>query len=136
MQIWCTGCEEEVEARLTYGTEMYPSRPDLARLPFWVCDRDGAFVGTHHKSKSGLKPLGYLATKEVKRWRMLIHQMLDPLWQTRKISRKKAYKRLSRALGHTYHTGEIYDAEEGEFVYAIVKEMRDELDPAKGPWNR
>lgn len=29
MKIYCTGCEEDVEARLTDGQERYPHRPDL-----------------------------------------------------------------------------------------------------------
>lgn len=135
-EIFCTGCDAEVDARLTNGAEMYPHRPDLARRPFWICDTCGAFVGTHHKTRDHLKPLGSLATKEVKRWRMLIHRMLDPLWQEGHIERGHAYARISTALGHTYHTGEIYNVEEGEFVYQIVKAMRDELNPPKGPWNR
>lgn len=135
-EIECTGCHDMVEARLTNGKEMYPASPELADVPFWVCDTCGAFVGTHHKTKDRLKPLGSLATKEVKRWRMLIHQVLDPLWKDGKIERGHAYARISSALGHTYHTGEIYDEEEGEFVYGIVKAMRDELAPPTGPWNR
>lgn len=133
--ILCTGCQEIVDARLTNGAEMYPNSPKLARTPFWVHDVCGAFVGTHYKTRDHLKPLGSLATKEVKRWRMLIHQMLDPLWQSGKIDRGDAYARISKALGHTYHTGEIYDVEQGEFVYLLVKEMRDEIAPPDGPWN-
>jgi hypothetical protein len=135
-EIFCTGCNDDVEARLTNGKEMYPHRADLARRPFWVHDACGAFVGTHYKTRDHLKPLGSLATKEVKQWRMRIHQLLDPLWQSGKIKRGDAYARISKALGHTYHTGEIYNAEEGEFVYAIVKAMRDELEPTAGPFNR
>lgn len=134
MMIYCTGCEAEVDARLTSGKEMYPHRLELATLPFWIHDVCGAFVGCHHKSKSKLMPLGFLATKEVKQWRMRIHNVLDPLWKHGLIKRKHAYARLSKALGHTYHTGEIYSAEEGEFVFRLVEEMRNELNP--GPWNR
>lgn len=136
MTIYCTGCEKDVDARLTNGAEMYPHRADLARMPFWIHDECGAFVGTHHKTRNHLRPLGFLATKEVKRWRRLIHATLDPLWEEKGFSRKKLYKRISKALGHQYHTAEIYSAEEGEFVYQIVKAIRDELDPPTGPWNR
>jgi len=133
--IWCTGCDRFVFARLTDGREMYPRRPDLASLPFWVCDDCGAFVGTHHKTKKQkLRPMGHLATPEVKQWRMRIHAILDPLWKTGKIERGHAYARISKALGHTYHTGEIYNAEEGEFVYEIVKALKMEIDPS--PFNR
>ncbi len=136
LPIFCTGCDKDVDARLTNGAEMYPKHPKLARTPFWIHDACGAFVGTHNKSRDHLRPLGSLATKAVKRWRMLIHQTLDPLWQQGYIERGHAYARISKALGHTYHTGEIYSEEEGEFVYAFVKDMRDELNPPTGPWNR
>ena len=123
-----------MHARLTDGREMYPKRPDLADMPFWVCDDCGAFVGTHHKTKNRLKALGFLATPEVKKWRKMIHAMLDPLWQSGKIERGRAYRDISDELGRNFHTAEIYDVEEGQKVYAIVRAMKDRLDP--GPWNR
>lgn len=136
MLIYCTGCGADVDARLTDGREQYPHRPDLADLKFWKCDADGAFVGVHKQSKSGLRPLGFLATQEVKTWRLRIHNTLDPLWKSGLIKRKHAYARISKALGHTFHAGEIYDAEEGAFVYDLVLDMKKELCPATGPWNR
>jgi len=132
--LWCTGCKTRVYARLTDGREMYPQRPDLAALPFWLCETCGAFVGTHWKTKNPLKPLGFLATPEVKRWRRMIHAVLDPLWKEGKIDRGQAYKRIGDRLGRQYHTAEIYDVEEGEEVYEIVKALKMELDPS--PWNR
>lgn len=135
-EIWCTGCNRRVLARLTDGSEMYPNRPDLADLPFWVCMTDGcnAFVGTHHKTKNRYKALGFLATPEVKRWRMMIHGILDPLWKQNKIKRGKAYKYISNRLGRDFHTAQIYSVEDGRQVYEIVKGLKQELDP--GPWNR
>jgi hypothetical protein len=132
--IWCTGCKRRVPARLTDGTEMYPNRPDLADLPFWKCDTCGAFVGTHHKTKNRYKALGFLATPEVKKWRMIIHSILDPLWKTGKIKRGKAYKYISHRLGRDFHTAQIYSVEEGMQVYEIIKGLKQQLDP--GPWNR
>jgi hypothetical protein len=133
MTIYCTGCNADVVARLTDGTEMYPHREDLAAMPFWVCDTCGAFVGTHHKTNDRLKPLGFLATPEVKRWRMIIHKILDPLWREKKIKRGKAYAHISNKIGRTYHTGEIYSVEDGRHIYQIVKALKQRLDP--GPWN-
>lgn len=127
MKIYCTGCEKEVEARLTNGEEMYPHRPDLYELPFWICDSCKAFVGTHHKTTNRNNPLGFLATPEVKKWRRAIHSQLDPLWEEGKISRKKAYDYISNKLGKTYHTAEIYSAEEGKNIYRIVKELQESL---------
>lgn len=134
--IWCTNCNREVDAILTDGSEMYPSRPDLARIPFWVCPTDGcnAFVGTHHKSRQKYKPLGFLATPAVKKWRMIIHGILDPLWREGKATRKDLYQEIGDKLGRTYHTAEIYSENEGRQIYEIVKEIKMRLDPS--PWNR
>ena len=136
MWIYCTGCEELVDARLTGGREVYPRRPDLFRLAFWKCDTCGALVGCHHKNEKRNRPLGYLATPEIRRWRMKIHQLLDPLWQNGLVKRKTLYKKISRALGHEYHNAQLYDAEEAQFVYDIVKGIKDTLDPPRSPWNR
>ena len=38
MLIYCCGCAQDVTARLTDGSEIYPHRLDLADIPFWVCD--------------------------------------------------------------------------------------------------
>lgn len=127
MKIFCTGCEKEVEARLTDGKEMYPHRSDLYELPFWKCDSCGAFVGTHHKTSERTKPLGYLATPALKKWRMAIHSTLDPLWKEGKIKRGQAYAYISHRLGKVYHSAEIRSAEEGRQVYEIVKTLRGEL---------
>ena len=134
--IWCTGCKTRVRARLTDGREMYPARPDLAEMPFWVCPEPEckAFVGTHYKSKSPLQPLGFLATPEVKKWRKMIHAVLDPLWKTGKIRRGRAYMEIGDALGRHYHTAEIYDVDEGRRVYEIVLGIKQRIDP--GPWNK
>ncbi len=131
MKIFCTGCKTDVEARLTDGDEMYPQREDLSHLIFWVCDTCKSFVGTHRTNN---KPLGFLATKEIKVWRKNIHSILDPLWRSKKIRRGAAYAYVSRRLGRTYHTAEIYSVEEGKQIYEIVKTLKDSLDP--GPWNR
>ena len=129
--IFCTGCQREVFARLTTGKEMYPHRSDLATMPFWVCDTDRAFVGCH---KGSTTPLGFLATPEVKKWRKIIHGILDPLWQARRIKRGQAYAYISHRLGRTYHTAEIYSVEEAKQIYAIVLKLKESLDP--GPCNK
>lgn len=134
MKIYCTGCGVDVDARLAYGSEIYPTRPDLAKLRFWIHDKCGAFVGTHHKTKDKTRPLGFLATPEVKRWRMIIHGILDPLWKSKKISRGQAYAYISKRIGHTYHTGEIYGVDHAKAIYEIVAQLKKEIDPS--PFNR
>ncbi len=130
-EVFCIGCKKDVDARLTTGKEMYPHRPDLAHMQFWVCDTCGSFVGCH---KGSTRPLGYLASEDIKVWRKQIHDILDPLWKKKKIGRSQAYAHVGNEIGRTYHTAEIYSVEEGKRIYEIVKTLKEKLDP--GPWNK
>jgi zinc-finger-containing domain len=124
MEIYCCGCEKEVQARLTNGGEVYAHRPDLWDLPFWKCDGCGNYVGCHHKTKDRTRPLGNIPTKELKNARQHIHRILDPIWQQGKMPRGKLYARLARELEiKEYHTAEIKTVEEARKVYAIVKKI-------------
>jgi len=119
--IRCCECGDKVQARLTDGTEIYPHRPDLKELPFWKCDQCGNFVGCHHKTKNRTRPLGCIPTPEIKNARKEIHKILDPIWQSGKMSRKDIYAKLTKELGWKYHTANIRSIEEARQVYRIVK---------------
>lgn len=120
--IYCCGCGQDVEARLTDGREVYPHRPDLANLPFWKCDACKNYVGCHWKTKDRTRPLGNIPTKELKNARQYIHRILDPIWKNGKMPRGKVYARIARELGlEEYHTAEIRTIEEARRVYTIVK---------------
>ncbi len=126
MNIYCCGCEQEVEARLANGGEIYPHRPDLTSLPFWRCDKCGNFVGCHHKTKDKTRPLGCIPTPELKKARRHIHKILDPLWQGVKrntAKRKEIYGKISERLGYRYHTANIRNVEEAREIYRIVSEI-------------
>jgi hypothetical protein len=127
MNIYCTGCEKDVEARLTDGAERYPHRPDLSDVPFWRCDTCGNYVGCHHKTKTPTKPLGVIATPEILNARKKIHALLDPLWKSGRIKRGQAYRYVTQHLGYQYHNGEIRTVEEARQVYAIVGELHNQL---------
>lgn len=120
LQIYCTGCQKDVQARLTNGAERYPHRPDLADLPFWKCDTCGNYVGCHHKTKTPTRPLGVIATPEILDYRKRIHAVIDPLWKDGHIARGKLYSLISKELGHQYHTGEIRTVAEAQKIYHIV----------------
>lgn len=128
MSIYCTGCEEDVEARLTDGAERYPHRPDLADIIFWKCDTCGNYVGCHHKTSTPTKPLGVIATRPLLEARKKIHALLDPLWKSKKIKRGQAYAYVSKRLGYNYHNGEIRTIDEARTVYQIVAQLKEELD--------
>lgn len=126
-QIWCTGCGEEVAARLTDGKERYPHRPDLYHIPFWKCDTCGAWVGCHWKTTKPTTPLGYLATPEILDARIRIHSLIDPLWQPDKKKRGHIYARMTKKLGYKYHTGEIKSMEQARIVWQAAAEVHNEL---------
>lgn len=122
MQIFCTACQKKVEARLTNGAEVYPHRPDLHKLNFWICDNCQNFVGCY-KNGNGKKPLGNIPTPKIKMLRKQIHKQLDPLWQSGKYSRKWLYKTISKKIGKEYHTATIASVEEAEKVLNIIQEL-------------
>jgi hypothetical protein len=127
MIIYCCGCGCDVDARLTDGKEAYPHRSDLAKNPFWKCDACGNFVGCHHKTKDRTRPLGVIATQEIRTARSHIHAVLDPMHRSGLISRKKIYKRISDAIGREYHTAELRSVVDARKVYKILIELRNSL---------
>ena len=141
MIIYCTGCEKDVEARLTFGTERYPHRKDLYEIPFWKCDTCGNYVGCHHKTRTPTQPLGCIATPELLKARNLIHALLDPIWKSGKMQRGQIYGYLTGKLKHKYsrehpkgglfyqyHTGEIRSIEEARDVYKALLSLKAGLE--------
>lgn len=120
MEIYCCGCNNNIDARLTNGVEIYPHRKDLHHLPFWKCDACGNYVGCHHKSNDPQKPLGIIPTPEVRIVRQRVHRLIDPIWQSGKIDRKALYKIFSDAIGREYHTAEIRSVRESQIVMSLA----------------
>lgn len=123
MKIYCTGCQKEVEGRLTNGEEIYPHRPDLYIKKMIKCDGCQNYVGTHADGR----PLGCIPTRELMNARMRVHSILDPLWKEGKIARGKAYAYISHRVGYTYHNGELRTVDEANKVYDIVTTLKSEL---------
>lgn len=122
--IYCTGCNQEVEARLTNGAEHYPSRPDLADLPFWTHDTCNTWVGTHYKTEYPTRPLGVLATYELVNARKKLHALLDPLWKSGKFERRDLYAIIGKRLGRPYHNAEIRSIEEAEEIKSAITQLK------------
>ena len=116
-RIYCCACGGDVDARLTDGGEIYPHRPDLRSLPFWKCDACYNFVGCHHKTKNTTEPLGCIPTKELKDARKKLHGLIDPIWQSGRISRRELYGAISRDLGWEYHTAKLRTIDEARAAY-------------------
>jgi len=122
-QIFCTGCNDKVNARLTDGKEIYPHRRDLHCLPFWKCDTCKNYVGCHHKTNRRTKPLGVIPTPEIKRARQEIHKLIDPIWKSGRMDRNVLYKAISDQIGWNYHTANIRSLDEAREVYRIAKKI-------------
>lgn len=118
MQIWCCGCNKKQNAQFVTGQHVYPHRLDLYKLGFWKCPVCGNFVGCH---KGTFRPLGCIATPELKRARMSLHAYMDPLWRSGRIKRQKLYGIISRSLGYEYHTANTKSHEEIEQVRRIIQ---------------
>lgn len=128
--IYCCACTRDVDARLTDGAEVYPSTnsKDFAKLPFWICDSCGNFVGCHHKSSMPIEPLGSIPTPRLKLARQHIHAILDPIWKSGTMDRTALYLKVGNLLGYPYHTGEIRTIEEAERVYRVVLRLLREIE--------
>lgn len=124
IRVFCCGCQKDVEPRLTTGSEVYPTRPDLAGLPFWRCDTCGNWVGCHHKTNARTRPLGNIPTAPLRSMRISIHGILDPLWKQGRMARGVVYRIQAKELGvASYRTAEIRSIEEAHKVYDVVKRI-------------
>ncbi len=62
----------------------------------YLCRDCGACVGTH---KGTVRPLGRMASREVRQARRRAHSVFDPLWSSGEMTRSGAYKWLSEQMG-------------------------------------
>ena len=131
MKIYCCKCKMHIEARLTNGKEVYPHRDDLHALPFWKCDICGNFVGCHYKTENKTRPLGNIPFPALKKARMEIHKILDPIWQSGKLKRCDLYNLISTKLsmqeGYQYHTAMLPTIEDARKVYRIILDIRKKI---------
>lgn len=95
----CPYCADNAE--LVTGAEIYPHRNDLNGLRFWRCAPCSAYVGCHKEGNGygdGTRPLGRLANADLRRAKTRAHAAFDPIWKTRRMSRRKAYSWLADKL--------------------------------------
>ncbi|MDA3806563.1 MAG: zinc-finger-containing protein [Thiomicrorhabdus sp.] len=96
----CPYCNEDAE--LVKGSAVYPHRPDLSDLNFWMCKPCNAYTGCHKKhpkwSPEGTTPKGTLADSELRSLRSQVHRFFDPLWREGTLSRNQAYGILASYL--------------------------------------
>lgn len=119
-ELFCCECAMKVPARLTDGREIYPHRNDLKSVPFWKCDTCRNYVGCHHKTGNPTRPLGCIPNAALRKARQQIHALIDPAWQSGRVTRKGLYRHLTEATGRKYHTANIRTIEEAREVYRLA----------------
>ena len=99
-------------AELVGGKQVYPHRPDLYALKFWLCESCDAYIGCHkegarfkvgntHYTSDGTAALGTLADEKTRKVRKLVHAKFDPLWKSKTMDRNSAYAALADRMGLT-----------------------------------
>lgn len=118
--VLCDYCGRD--APLTPGKTVYPHRPDLAHLNFYMCKLCDAYVGVHHNST---RPLGRLANRELRLAKSQAHRVFDPIWQTGRMSRTGAYAWLAREMQLTTAQAHIgrFDLAQCQAVCELVKQL-------------
>ena len=69
----------------------------------YYCIACDAYVGCHNNTQ---KPLGTMANKELRKYRMATHRVFDSLWKSKNITRDAAYKILNKHFNKEMHIGE------------------------------
>jgi hypothetical protein len=110
MRVECPYCNKDAE--LVNGDAIYPHRPDLHALKFWLCRPCNVWTGTHSNSPTH-KPRGSLATPEIRKARGEAHFWFDGQRRRLGINRRAAYAWLREQLGvdHTPHIGFMDEAQ-------------------------
>lgn len=114
----CPYCDGSAE--LVKGDVIYPARDDLYNKNFYLCKPCNAYVGCHANTAI---PLGRLANSELRRWKMAVHAVFDPIWRTGGKSRGGAYLWLRDKMGLTENECHIgkFNVEQCRKAIAICK---------------
>ena len=86
----------------------------------WLCKDCDARVGCHQNTKT---PLGTMANKELRDWRIKAHAFFDPLWKSGKYKRSMAYNFLNQQMGREIHIGES-DIETCKEIIELFKRQK------------
>jgi hypothetical protein len=71
------------------------------------------------------RPLGRLANAELREWKKRAHAHFDPLWQSRRYSRSKAYRMASDMMGKSVsetHIG-MFDVQDCKDLIESIKHL-------------
>lgn len=126
-KIFCVECNQEVDAVLKTGKDIYKHREDLYYLFFWQCPKCSNYVGTHKNSFRKHKPLGVIPNEALKKIRMKTHFYIDRIWKKRLMHRNKVYDFISEKLGYRYHTGTTKSIDECNKAINISIKLYDDV---------
>jgi ssDNA-binding Zn-finger/Zn-ribbon topoisomerase 1 len=89
----------------------------------WLCSnypKCDSYVGAHKNSD---KPLGRMANKELRAWKVACHNLFDPLWKGKLLSRTVAYEYLQRITGLPAEKAHIamFDVPECKKLHAALR---------------
>lgn len=122
MIVQCPYCGEE--AALMSGKVIYPHRKDLAEKRFWQCEPCDAYVGCHPNTT---KPMGRLANRSLRQWKMMAHAHFDPMFKTGKMTRTEAYAWLAQRMG--LHKGDchigMFNEEQCAEVVRLIEQSKE-----------
>ncbi len=116
--IFCVECNKEVIAVRVTGDIIYPHRRDLHLKRFFKCLDCDNYVGTHRDSG---KPLGVIPSKELRKQRMKIHELIDPVWKNGTMKRGEMYQKIKEFLGYEFHTAEIDSMEKAKDIFETLR---------------
>lgn len=85
-------------AKIEKGVVLYGKEHKLAKNLFYACAPCGAWVGMHASSK---EPFGSLAKADLRRKRLIAHNMFDPFWKI-PVSKGVLNKRDARLLAYKW----------------------------------
>ena len=69
----------------------------------YYCEPCNAYVGCHNNTK---EPLGTMANKELREYRIKAHEAIDYYWKYAGLTRKEVYQKLKNYFGADIHIGE------------------------------
>lgn len=96
----CPYCKNE--AKYCENKEIYGRNFGKSYMCYF-CRPCNAYVGTHQNSTI---PLGTMANKELRGWRIRTHRAIDAYWKARLCSRGRMYALLRDIFGKVVHVGE------------------------------
>ncbi|WP_309720318.1 zinc-finger-containing protein [Armatimonas sp.] len=114
-------------AKLTDGTPVYKT---TRYGQVYICGNYpecDAYVGVHPNSDL---PKGTLANPELREWRKAAHAKFDPLWQSKRITRKKGYMILAEHLEIAREDAHIghFDIEQCKKLLSLMNKIEADVD--------